>query len=44
MTVAELEQNVLLDVCSGIQIWLPRALASDFNNLGSCKTGNRELH
>lgn len=29
MAVAELEQYVLLDVSTGIQIWLPRALASE---------------
>lgn len=29
MAVAELEQNVLVDVSTGIQIWLPCALASE---------------
>lgn len=29
MAVAELEQNVLLDMSTGIQIWFPRALASE---------------
>lgn len=29
MAMVELEQNVLLDVSTGIQIWLPRALASE---------------
>lgn len=29
MAVAELEQNVLLDMSTGIQIWFPHALASE---------------
>jgi len=29
MAMAQLEQNVLLDMITGIQIWFLRALASD---------------